>query len=51
MVKAVLQAGAVNATLRCWSLEGVLRAEVVDLRAEVAEGLRSSACGEAIDCA
>ena len=33
------------------SLARVLRAEVVDLRAEVAEGLHSSACGEAIACA
>ena len=39
------------ANSRCWSLAGVLRAEIVDLRAEVAEGLHSSACGEAIDCA
>ena len=49
--KAVLRAGAVVATSRCWSLEGVLRAHVVNFRAEVAEGLHSSACGEAVGCA
>ena len=38
-----MRAGAVVVTSRCWSLEGVLRAEVVDLRAVVAESLRSSA--------
>ena len=33
-----MRAGTVVATSRCWSLEGLLRAEVVDLRAEVVEG-------------
>ena len=51
MVKAVLRAGAVVATSRCWSLEEVLRAEVVDIPAEGVEGFHSSACGEAIGCA
>ena len=36
-----LRAGAVVATSRCCSLGEVFRAEVVDLRTEVAEGLHS----------
>ena len=46
-LKAVLRAGAAVVTSRCWSLAEALRAEVVDLRAEIAEGLHCFACGEA----
>ena len=46
--KAVLRAGAVVATSRCWSLEKVLRAEDVDLRAEVVKGWLIAKFGEVI---
>ena len=51
MVKGGLASRSCSCDLRFWSLERVLRAEGVDLRAEVAEGLHSSACGGAIGCA
>ena len=43
-----MRAGAVVETSRCWSLEGVLRAEVVDLRAEVVGGWLIAKFGEDI---